>query len=95
MERTSVQNITHAEAFNEVCEALNKVYNAQQSDWDLRVLAVLWAYRAACKKLAEQMPSRLAYGANTIVPIEYNMPSLHIVVPIDMMVSGALEEGIT
>ena len=34
------------EAFNKVMEtALTKVCNAQRSDWDLRVLAVLGAYQ--------------------------------------------------
>lgn len=40
----SVQKVIHAKAFNEVCEALNKVYDLQQTDWDLWVPVVLWAY---------------------------------------------------
>ena len=40
------------------------------------------------------MPSRLAYGVNVIMPMEYIMPSPHIATPIDMTVHGALEEGI-
>lgn len=94
MERMSVQKVTHAEAFNKVCEVLNRVSNAQRSDWDLCVLAVLWAYKTMCKKLTKKTPFRLAYGANTIVPREYNMPSLRIPTSIDMTVHGALKEGI-
>lgn len=78
-----------------MCKALNRVYNAQRSDWDLHVLVVLWAYRTTCKKLLGQTPSRVAYEATTLVQIEYSMPSLRIAVPIDMMVCEALEEGIT
>jgi len=66
----------------------------QQSDWDLHVRAVLWACRTMCKKLTRQTPSRLAFGATTVVPIEYSMPSPRIAAPIDMMVHGPLEEGI-
>ena len=65
MERPSAQKDIHAEAFNKVCEALNKVHNAKQIDWDLCVPAVLWAYRATCKKLTTQAPLRLEYEANT------------------------------
>ena len=89
-----MQKVTHAEAFNEVCEALNRVYNAQQSDWDLCVPIVLWAYRKMCKKLMEQMPPRLEYGVNVVIPIEYKMPSPRIETPIDMTARGALKEGI-
>lgn len=86
--------VIHAEEFNEVHRALNKVYNAQQSDQDLRALAILWAYRSVCKKLMEKMPSRLTYGANAIIPMESIMPSSHIAAPTDMKDRGALEEGI-
>jgi len=95
LEKTSVQKVIHAEAFNEVCEALNKVYDAQQTDWDLRIPVVRWAYRTTCKKLMAQTPPRLEYGENVVIPIEYSMPSLCIITPIDIMVRGASEEGIT
>jgi len=40
------------------------------------------------------MHLRLAYGANYVVPIEYNMSSLCIATSVDMMAFEALEEGI-
>ena len=94
MERTSVQKVIHVEVFNEVCEALNKVYDVQRTDWDLCVLVVLWAYRTMCKKLTKQMPPRLEYGANAIIPIEYKILSPRIAVSVDMTARGALEGGI-
>lgn len=94
MERMSTQKVTHVEAFNELCKALNKVYNAQRSDWDLRVPIVLWAYRTMYKKLMGRTPSRLTYGADAVMSMEYIMPSPRIEMPVDMMVRKALEEGI-
>lgn len=38
--------------------------------------------------------SEAGYGANFVIPIEYKMPSLHIVVPVDITARGVLEEGI-
>lgn len=60
----------------------------------MHVLAVLWAYRKMCKKLMENMPSRLTYGVNVLMPMEYIMPSPGIAAPLDMTVSKALEEWI-
>ncbi len=94
MEGTSGQKVIHVESFNEVFEALNKVYDEKRTDWDLRVLVVLWAYRTMCKKLVEQKPPRLEYGVNAVIPIEYKMPSPHIAALVDMTAHGALEEWI-
>jgi hypothetical protein len=38
------------------------IYSVNIDDWDLRVLAVLWAYRTTCKKLTMQTPFKLVYG---------------------------------
>ena len=54
------------------------IYNAQWHDWDVRILAVLWAYKTTCKKMTGQTPFRLVYVIKDIMPMEYIMPSLRI-----------------
>lgn len=49
----------------------------------------------SCKKLTRQTLFRLVYCVEAIIPMEYIVPSLHIVVLIGMMDHGALEERIT
>lgn len=82
--------------FKKVLEiALTKVCNAQGSEWDLHVPVVLWAYRKTCKKLTGQMPFRLVYGVEAIMPMEYIIPTLRIGALIGMTDCDALEERLT
>ena len=69
------------EAFNKILEhALTKVYNINRDDWDLKILAVLWAYRTTCKKLTCHNPFRLVYSQEAIMPMEYIVPSLRVAI---------------
>lgn len=79
------------EAFDKVCKVLNRVYNAKWIDRDLRVLAVLWAYRTMCKNLTAQAPQRLEYETNIVSPLELEKPNPTLV---GMMVCGTLEAEI-
>lgn len=52
MERSSAQKNIYVEVFSKVRDVLNKVHHVKQTDWDVCIPAILWAYRTACKILA-------------------------------------------
>lgn len=69
MVRSSMQKHIHAEVVEKVREALNIVHQVKRADWDLCILAILWAYRTMCKILTVQAPRRLEYEATEVSPI--------------------------
>jgi hypothetical protein len=39
---------------------------------------VLWAYRTTCNKLTGYTPFKFVYGQETVVPLEFMVPSLDV-----------------
>ena len=53
---------------------------------------MIWAYRTTCKKFRGQTPFRLVYGQQVVMPLEYIVLSLRVVVFTEMTDVNVVEE---
>ena len=64
------------------------------TDWDIKLLDALWAYRTAYKVTTKFTPFQLVYGQEAILPVELELPSLCIVIDEILSDEESLQEQI-
>ncbi|KAG9453325.1 hypothetical protein H6P81_006229 [Aristolochia fimbriata] len=70
-----------AEAFNKtLCKILKKTVGAHKRSWDEKLPKALWAYRTTARTPTQSTPYSLVYGAEAVLPLEVQLPSLRIAV---------------
>ena len=68
---------------------LCKIVNDDWTDLETKLSSALWAYRTSFKMSVQSTPFRLAFGMEAVMPVEFQIPSLHI------QVKGRLLEKIS
>ena len=75
------------ESFNKtLTKGLTKIWNTVKDDWDDKVPAMLWAYRTTYKIETNQIPFKLVYGQQVVVPLHFRQhtPEIVEVLKLDM-----------
>jgi len=68
-----------AEAFNKVlCKILKKMVSRSRRNWHERLPEALWDYRTTVRTSTGCMPYTLAFGAEAMLPLEVQLPSLRV-----------------
>ena len=63
-----------------LCGNLTKTIAGSLTNWDDKLWAALWAYRTVHKVTTQFIPFQLVYGQEAILPIEFDLSSLPIVI---------------
>ena len=64
---------------------------ASRGDWEHKLTAALWAYRTPYKVATHCTPFSLAFGLEVVMPMEFLVPSLRVVVR-EILIKEALTE---
>ena len=68
-----------AESTNKTLQhILKKIVNENRIDWDQKLHNTLWAHRTTYKTMIRSTPFRMAFGLEAVIPIKFQIPSLHV-----------------
>src|SRR5436190_1845376 len=68
-----------AEAFNKtIRKLLNNFVSHTKCDWDEKLNECLWAYCSTVRTPTKAIPFSLVYGAEAVLPLEIQIPSLRV-----------------
>ena len=71
------------EAVNKILKTmLQRMVNKHRTNWHLMLFPALWAYRTSVKPATRFTPFHLVFGEEAVLPIECEIPSLHLAVEI-------------
>ena len=59
---------------------LQRTVNKHKTNWHLILFPALWAYRTSVKTATDFTPFHFVFGEEAVLPIECEIPSLHLVV---------------
>ena len=59
---------------------LQQTVNKHKTNWHLMLFLALWAYRTSVKTATGFTPFHLVFGEEAVLPIECEIPSLHLAV---------------
>lgn len=88
-------NVIYGEAFNKMCEVLNKVHQVRCTDCDPHVLVVQWSYRTICKSMTLKKIPRKWNEVRTIISKGHLKMNPHVIEPTGVTVCKAQDEEIT
>ena len=71
---------------------LNKTVAVHKTDWDVKLFAAVYAYNLAYKGTTGQTPYYLVFGQHSLVPVEFEVPSLRVTVEERMAADQSLRE---
>ena len=74
---------------------LRKTVIDSKRDWDVKLLAALWAYRTTFKVTTQATPFSLVYGIEATLPIEFEVESLRVAVGRRLNDSQSLRNRLT
>ena len=63
-----------------------------KTDWDVKLFAAVYAYNLAYKGTIGQTPYYLVFGQHSLVPVEFEVPSLRVTVEERMAADQSLRE---